>query len=666
MQFYKVYVELNSGKSGDDDTTSKFETAHRISTKTSEFNDADLTRCCFIHELKSTVAGLGLITSTPTDVSALAEAYATIMELDVKNILVEEVTITAIQNLIRSADCLNYIEEDVILARYSLDKIGRRRGIEFGESLVNHRADKKSLFDSAKKHFMQDTLIPELERIYAGAKSKHAKGHPVHYIVETDDRDTRRDVYKILLDALYANKRLDNSRYTFLDFQPGESYSKMAYDLLYKLSDGGAVVVRYLGGDSTNETDEASDEMDVIKNICEMATRYRNSVLTVFCFPRECKNTKAQFYEHLGTMALVEIREDLVSGEDARTFLDALAKSNHIRTDKSLFSSIKPECSYLATELKAEFNEWYNIKLKSTVYPQYKDVAVARKEVIKAKPQGSAFEELNAMIGLGDAKDVIKKAINYYKIQQLYEEKGVKRDNPAMHMIFTGNPGTAKTTVARLFARIMKDNKLLSKGQLVEVGRGDLVGKFVGWTAQTVQDKFKAASGGVLFIDEAYSLVDDRNGSYGDEAINTIVQEMENHRADVVVIFAGYPDKMEGFLQKNPGLRSRIAFHVPFADYSSKELCDIAELIGKKNGMGFTTKALDKLEKAFDVARRNPDFGNGRYVRNVFEQSKMNQATRLVNMDLDEISADEITTLTEDDIVIPEDKKASIGRIGFC
>lgn len=161
----------------------------------------------------------------------------------------------------------------------------------------------------------------------------------------------------------------------------------------------------------------------------------------------------------------------------------------------------------------------------------------------------------------------------------------MKVDRPAMHMVFTGNPGTAKTTVARLFARIMRENGLLSRGHLVEVGRGDLVGKYVGWTAQTVQKKFEQAEGGVLFIDEAYALVDDRSGSYGDEAINTIVQEMENHRDDMVVIFAGYPDRMEEFLQKNPGLRSRIAYHVPFADYSVEELCSIAALTARKKGL---------------------------------------------------------------------------------
>ena len=270
------------------------------------------------------------------------------------------------------------------------------------------------------------------------------------------------------------------------------------------------------------------------------------------------------------------------------------------------------------------------------------------------------------MVGLTEAKAVIQKALNYYKMQKLYEEKGMKQDNPAMHMIFTGNPGTAKTTAARLFARIMRDNGLLSKGQLVEVGRGDLVGKYVGWTAQTVQAKFREAKGGVLFIDEAYSLADGYKGSYGDEAINTIVQEMENHREDVVVIFAGYPDEMEDFLQKNPGLRSRIAFHVPFADYSTEELCRIAQLMGNHKGVCFDADAQEKLLAVFEEARKKNDFGNGRFVRNILEKAKMNQASRLLEGNFDAITADQIKTIKAEDITPPPEVKKEVKRtIGF-
>ncbi|MCF2651856.1 AAA family ATPase [Anaeromassilibacillus senegalensis] len=256
-------------------------------------------------------------------------------------------------------------------------------------------------------------------------------------------------------------------------------------------------------------------------------------------------------------------------------------------------------------------------------------------------------------------------ALNYHKAQKLFADKGMKTDYSSMHMVFTGNPGTAKTTVARLLARIMRENGLLSKGQLVEVGRGDLVGRYVGWTAQTVQKKFKQAEGGVLFIDEAYSLVDDRDGSFGDEAINTIVQEMENHRDSTIVILAGYPDKMEEFLQKNPGLRSRIAYHVPFADYTVEELCKIAELIAKKKGLYFDNQAREKLTAVFETARRQADFGNGRYVRNVIEKAKMAQATRLITADYESVTQKDIITLCAEDIEMPKVSAPIRPQIGF-
>ena len=670
MLFYKIEGSLVKIDAENEDSRKAHRAnVRRIAIKSDEFNE----KFCrdsffFVSNSSDGILTVGVIAERQGKIRETLKAYLKHIECELADIVVTEITFNSIQNLLCSADRQDYIaDDDEVMEKYGLDKISGRRGrsIDFGENIIDERSQSE-VFSNAEKYLLNKTFLPELGRIYGGGASSKPYGHPVHYILQTDDRDTRREAYKTLLQALYANNRLSSKRYSFLDFKPGESFSVMMYDALYKVCSGGAVVVRYLANDDSEDNGFASSERDTVENICEVARRYRNQVLTVICLPRECKKAKSLFYENLGTMTFVEIQEDFVDGEQAGSFLKMLAKENKVRTDKALFAKLEIDKGYLAPDLRAIFDEWYNNKLKTAIYPQYKDLKIAKQEVVKATPKGSAYDELQDMIGLKEAKSVIQKALNYYKMQKLYEEKGLKRDTPAMHMVFKGNPGTAKTTAARLFARIMKDNGLLSKGQLVEVGRGDLVGKYVGWTAQTVQSKFKAAIGGVLFIDEAYSLVDDRSGSFGDEAINTIVQEMENHREDVVVIFAGYPDEMEKFLQKNPGLRSRIAFHVPFEDYDADELCKIAALIGKNKGISLEDAALQKLETIFETARKQSDFGNGRYVRNVLEQAKMNQASRLLEYDFDDITTEEITTIKAVDIVIPEIKIESKPKIGFA
>ena len=173
------------------------------------------------------------------------------------------------------------------------------------------------------------------------------------------------------------------------------------------------------------------------------------------------------------------------------------------------------------------------------------------------------------------------------------------------------------------------------------------------------------AGGGVLFIDEAYSLVDDRNGSFGDEAINTIVQEMENHRDDTIVIFAGYPDKMEEFIRKNPGLRSRIAFHVHFEDYSAQELTEIAIRMAGKNGIFFTEDAIEKIRLISGNALHETGFVNGRFVRNMLEKARMAQADRLLSLDESKITRKDVTTLLAEDIEIPPQTAETARRIGF-
>lgn len=672
MQFYKVIATLTNEKWTEENNDRRVmqQRTRRIARKSDEFNQLQGGKTYyFISDIGNDEVTVGIIDSGTGDKTKQIRAFFKSVDIAAKEFDVDEITFSSMRNLLSCADRNDYIgDDDEVLEKFELDRINGRyvRGIEYGENLLDEITCKEELLAKANELLANDTLTPELERIYSRKTNAKAFGHPVHYMIETDDRDTRKALSRTLLQALFDNHRLQSRRYCFVDFKPGQDFSKLVYDVLYKSCVGGAILVRYLANDDSEDDDYASSEFETIGTLCETMLKYRNQVLTVFCLPRECEKSKKIFFDHLGTTGIIEIKEELADEDRAYDYLKMLAVKNHIRTDKKLFSGFERDELYLPGELRVTFDEWYNNKLKTSVFPQYKDLSVCRKEAVKEEAKGSAYDDLQEMIGLSDAKGVIKKALNYYKLQRVYKDKGLKQDRPAMHMVFTGNPGTAKTTVARLFARIMKENGLLSKGQLVEVGRGDLVAKYVGWTAKTVQEKFRAAMGGVLFIDEAYSLVEDRGGSFGDEAINTIVQEMENHREDVVVIFAGYPNEMEKFLDKNPGLRSRIAFHVPFANYNTAELCDIARLIGKSKGVTLTEGAVEKLSGVFDEARKQSDFGNGRYVRNVLELSKMNQAARILDMDPEKVSESILTSISEQDIEIPQAKQtAQVRKIGF-
>lgn len=293
------------------------------------------------------------------------------------------------------------------------------------------------------------------------------------------------------------------------------------------------------------------------------------------------------------------------------------------------------------------------------------DITGLEEGLQKEREAGSAQKELDEMIGLASVKEVIHKAVTGFKLKKLCMERGIRKENPSLHMVFTGNPGTAKTTVARLFAEILKDEKILPSGNFVEVGRADLVGDHVGATAPLVKERFREAQGGVLFIDEAYSLCDGYENSFGDEAINTIVQEMENHRDNVAVIFAGYSEQMRHFLDRNPGMSSRIAFHVEFEDYSVSELCDITGLMLAEKQMKITDAAMEKLKHIYESARQDSDFGNGRFVRKMLEEAEMNLAVRVQQTDEALLTEELLTTIEASDIPEYEVGKTQERRMGF-
>lgn len=250
-----------------------------------------------------------------------------------------------------------------------------------------------------------------------------------------------------------------------------------------------------------------------------------------------------------------------------------------------------------------------------------------------AKPIADNMSKLDGLIGLDAVKEQVKKIVAFAKMQQDMKSRGIKSDPIVLNMEFTGNPGTAKTTVARIMAGILHEAGLLSSNEIVETGRSDLVGVYTGQTADKVKSVFSIAEGRLLFIDEAYSLLDLHENSFGDEAINTIVQEIENKRDKTIVVFAGYPDKMRDFFKRNPGLRSRVPFSINFSDYAADEMAQIAELEAKKRGFKLNDSARRKLLTACKAAAGDPEKGNGRFCRNLIEKSILDYAARVYGND---------------------------------
>ena len=197
-------------------------------------------------------------------------------------------------------------------------------------------------------------------------------------------------------------------------------------------------------------------------------------------------------------------------------------------------------------------------------------------------------------------------------------------------MCFTGNPGTGKTTVARIVGEIFRKEKILSRGQFVEIHGRDLVGKYVGWTAKEVKDQIQRAKGGVLFIDEAYSLNSDVRGSFEDEAIATLIKEMEDKRDDICIILAGYQKEMEDLIKRNPGFESRIQFYLDFPNYNEDELYEIFKKLAKKEGYKISRNVKEILQEDFKKKSKSKNFSNGRYVRNIYEKIKIEQANRVL------------------------------------
>ena len=281
---------------------------------------------------------------------------------------------------------------------------------------------------------------------------------------------------------------------------------------------------------------------------------------------------------------------------------------------------------------------------------QGQDSAQAAKE-----PEEDPMETLNSLIGLEKIKHDVKELTDFARIQKARKDAGLKSVPVSLHLVFTGNPGTGKTTVARILAKLYAQIGILSKGQLVEVDRSGLVAGYIGQTALKTQEQIQKALGGVLFIDEAYALAS-RKEDFGQEAIDTILKAMEDHRDDLIVIVAGYTGPMEEFINSNPGLRSRFNKYIEFPDYTLDELMGIFDLNLKKYDYTIEEETRGHVRErlASEKLASLENFANARAVRNLFEEIITNQARRVASME--EPTLEDLKKLTNEDLTDPEEE----------
>lgn len=262
----------------------------------------------------------------------------------------------------------------------------------------------------------------------------------------------------------------------------------------------------------------------------------------------------------------------------------------------------------------------------------------------------NTLQSLDDLIGLENVKQQVHSLIKFIQVQQQREKHNLKTTPISYHCVFSGSPGTGKTTVARILAQIYKDLGILKKGHLIETDRAGLVGEYVGQTAVKTNKVINSAVGGVLFIDEAYSLYSESSEDYGREAIATLLKRMEDERDNLVVVMAGYTEEMKQFIDLNPGLRSRFNRYIDFTDYSPSELFQIFKRYTEKGDFKLTSEAENAFRSLFINAYTNRDrtFGNARFVRNIFEKTIERQSLRVA--DISEPSVEQLTTITEDDV----------------
>lgn len=525
-----------------------------------------------------------------------------------------------------------------------IDKVGREKLGLFGYFLLNQVKNERKLLLNPNSE-----LLSELDKMISLSDFKNKIRHFIDYIeynskkLEVREKEQiflifngekgsgRKYAIKFLERLFNMNSVVTNCNEFFIpktddkqfpvvyDYFKARPRSKLDFlENLKSKSDTNFCVI------IANSTDEAE------KIKIELSENYYH--VEIVDFPKYNPETLVSIAIQMLTQRNININSEAIE-----TIIQSDADLNNAKDIRHLVQKIQN----FAIQIKYEYDERQYIDL----------TAFSAMENHRQKTGNKALKKLNDMIGLQSVKKLLRQQLAFVLLSKLRKEHGFVVSDNKCHLVFSGNPGTGKTVVARLYTEILFDNQLIRENKLIEVGRADLIGEYVGHTAPKVKRVFDSASGGVLFIDEAYSLIPQSERDFANEAIPAIIQEMENRRDDVIVIFAGYQELMREFIDTNPGLQSRISREILFEDYLADELCEIFYKMLASQQYTCSSACKQTLLSHFLTRVKIENFGNGRYVRKLFELVLYQQATRLMeNGDEIVLTSGDINRIVECDI----------------
>ena len=484
-------------------------------------------------------------------------------------------------------------------------------------------------------------------------------GNMVHYVISSRSIEAASEMTEILVQNLLKANRISSRRMEIIsEIEPNLFRKNNHLEEIIKNSYGGVIVLDL----SEKFGFDPVDYVMASQYLEKLIKKYRNQCLFVFTYDMDHPGFAYYLLPQLKRyMMTIMLREGTVDRKAAVDYMHRLIEKSEYskyagqaQEFMALFSGHKFSQTDVLRAYE-QFEAWCLNKniLKAYDYNFSEDFLLDRNE-----NEISVYEKLNNMVGL----KIVKEQIDNIIMADIVEKERKKRKGndyqaSSMHMIFGGNPGSAKTTVAKLFAGITKEKGILKSGAFVERGGMDLDG--IGCVS-AIREAFLAARGGVLFIDEAYAMK-------SDTAITVLLREMENHREDVIVILAGYNERMKAFMKRNEGLKSRIPYWIDFPDYTAEELCEITKLMLSRKQMIVTEAGMKKLKKNFDSVKESRDYGNERFARKMLEEAEMNLAERICQMDETEITTEVLTTIEESDIPdVPWEEGRQIKKIGFA